>query len=428
MNKEDKLNIDSLLKTINILREKIEARKAGEEKFNIFTCLRKYNDEEKLHSRFISSIIDVHGSHGLGVNPLDNLIRVLDSSFKYEFNSVEVHPNASDWSEYRDIDILLIDRDTEYAVIIENKIFAGDSNHEYEGQLEKYYREILQEGIPKEHIEVYYLTLDGHDPTEESVNTSGEYPELSDEVRTISYGNEIINWLNMCIKDAALKPIIRETLVQYLNLIKEMTTNDTEVQDRIELIKLISKNEDNLKSAKFLLDNQKHIQWHTTYDLFNDFTDELKRRGFKDVTSIDPNIVDRMVHYSERVKKQQHPQISFKEENGVTITIYTEEPKGDLRFGINKKNNESLTKSQIKAIREKLTDPDIVKDDEKCPGWVFNCYFDVKEDHKINIWDFSLDATFRLINSDIRKVTVKEHIDDIENNILKPLGLSNILG
>lgn len=57
--KEDQIrNLKALLQRLDVVRDKITARKEGKENFNIFTCLMKYSDEENLHSRFISSILD----------------------------------------------------------------------------------------------------------------------------------------------------------------------------------------------------------------------------------------------------------------------------------------------------------------------------------------------------------------------------------
>lgn len=79
---------------------------------------------------------------------------------------ISITPNFLNPSEFKDIDIF-IRKGNEFAVIIENKIDALDSNHEEEGQLEKYYRESLEEGYSKDNINIYYLTLDQHEPSEE---------------------------------------------------------------------------------------------------------------------------------------------------------------------------------------------------------------------------------------------------------------------
>ena len=168
------LNINHLgflLQELNIIRKKYEEKELQKEQFNVFTILRDESDEVKLHSRFISSLLSYKQKNEY--HYLNAFLQEIDSVFEYDNFSLEVYPSYDSKNEYKDIDILLIDRTTRFAIIIENKIFARDSNHEEEGQLEKYYRTIIEEnGIKEEHVEVYYLTLDGHDPSESSIATS----------------------------------------------------------------------------------------------------------------------------------------------------------------------------------------------------------------------------------------------------------------
>ena len=194
---------------------------------------------------------------------------------------MEVYPSYDSKNEYKDIDILLIDRTTRFAIIIENKIFARDSNHEEEGQLEKYYRTIIEEnGIKEEHVEVYYLTLDGHEPSESSIATSKKYPKLKDKVCCISYPNEIKNWLTKCVKDVYNEPFQRETILQYLKLIKNMT-NDVDIEERLEIKQLIGESQSNMKSAKLLIDNIKHLHWHTISEFRDNLANTLKAKGYE---------------------------------------------------------------------------------------------------------------------------------------------------
>ena len=143
---------------------------------------------------------------------MDKFLDTIESQFDYEDSKT-----LCILREYKDIDILLIDRKVKKAVIIENKIYADDCNHEEEGQLEKYYREVIEEeNIPAANVEVYYLTLDGHEPTENSVATSKKYPDLCDKVVYISYKYHIIKWLENCMQFAYDKPFQRETILQYI--------------------------------------------------------------------------------------------------------------------------------------------------------------------------------------------------------------------
>ena len=418
--KEDQIrNLKALLQRLDVVRDKITARKEGKENFNIFTCLMKYSDEKNLHSRFISSILDPKGSHGLGFAPIDIILKTLNSSFQYNQESIEVKPSSDNWTEYKKIDILLIDRKTNYAIIIENKIYACDSNHDNEGQLERYYRRIIEEDkIPQENVEVYYLTIDGHEPSEESVSTSSKYKDLPDIVRCITYGNEITQWLQQCMQIACNKPYIRETIAQYINLIKEMA-NDTEIEDRLEILKIISKNDDTLASAKLLFDNYKHIQWHTIFDLFNDFYSELEKRGYSIVSKVENSMIDDIVHGGPK-KRHQNPKFSVKNKEGLEITIGCNYNKRFF-FGLYSKENKSLDKMKIKELLQSYQNYD--SDFYTSKDRVFTRYFDIPDKYDIYIWDFSHNSTFRIIKPDTRKETIKRYLDDMENFLYKEMNI-----
>ena len=417
--KEDQIrNLKILLQRLDIVRDKISARNESKEKFNIFTCLMDSTDEVNLHSRFISSLLDPHGPHSLGFSPIANILKVLNSSFQYNQESVEVAPSSNDSSEYKEIDILLIDRKTNYAVIIENKINACDSNHDDEGQLERYYRRIIEEdGIPEENVEVYYLTMDGHEPSEESVSTSSRYKDLPNIVRCITYGNEILQWLQQCMQIACNKPYIRETIAQYINLIKEMS-NDTEIEDRLEILKIISKNDDTIASAKLLFDNYKHIQWHTIYDLFNDFYSELEKRGYTCISKVENSTIDYIVHGPN--KRKQCPQFIVKKSDGLEITICCDYDSW-FYFGLQSKRNKSLDKKRISDFIKSNQEFEQYCDIDK--EWIFNTGFDIPYECSINIWDFAHDGTFRIIKPDTRKEAINKYLDDMEDFLYKKLNI-----
>lgn len=418
--KEDQIrNLQVLLQRLDIVRDKITARNDGKEKFNIFTCLMDSSEEVNLHSRFISSLLDPQGNHGLGFAPINIILKTLNSSFQYNQETIEVIPSFSNWSEYKEIDILLIDRKTNYAIIIENKINACDSNHADEGQLERYYRRIIEEDkIPQENVEVYYLTIDGHEPSEESVSTSSRYKDLPDIVRCITYGNEITQWLQQCMQIACDKPYLRETIAQYINLIKEMA-NDTEIEDRLEILKIISKNDDTLASAKLLFDNYKHIQWHTIFNLFNDFYSELEERGYTIVSKVENSMIDDIVHGGPK-KRQQDPKFSVKNKDGLEITIGCDYNDWFF-FGLYSKENKSLDKIKIKELLQSYQnyDSDFYID----KNWIFTRYFDVPENYDVYIWDFNHNGTFRIIKPDTRKETIKRYLDYMENFLYKEMNI-----
>ena len=151
-------NIKYLLQKISLVHDKAEVRRSQEESFNVFTTLLPYDDEVYLHSRFISTMLDPECPHKFKDVFLKTFLNVLGSEFEYNLNNLLVKPSSTDWTEYKEIDILLIDRHKGNAVIVENKINAKDSNHADEGQLERYYRRLIDEDhISPKNIEVYYL-------------------------------------------------------------------------------------------------------------------------------------------------------------------------------------------------------------------------------------------------------------------------------
>lgn len=157
------------------------------------------------------------------------------------------------------------------------RILANDSNRKederkydgYDGQLERYYNTI-KKGIDKDGNEahdfqcntvfIYYLTMYKEEqPSKESIG------EL-ESIQVIYYGNEIRNWLDMCLKIIPEEKIlVSNTIQQYLNLINKLTHNDIPIEERIELKNIVSIN---WSSTKYLIENFKHIKWHTVHEFW----------------------------------------------------------------------------------------------------------------------------------------------------------------
>ncbi len=104
-----------------------------------------------------------------------------------------------------------------------------------------------------------YLTLQGVIPSDGS---KGELKEGQDYI-CLSYKKNIVAWIEACIKEMANKPIIRETLNQYLILIKQLTNQSTNNSMKNEIMNIIFKNEENVNAfiemQKFSTDFYKHI-------------------------------------------------------------------------------------------------------------------------------------------------------------------------
>lgn len=143
---------------------------------------------------------------------------------------VERHIGQATENEGGRLDIII--EDGNHAVIIENKIYAADQKH----QLLRY------DNYGKTHFPIsggyrlIYLTLDGHEAREVS---TGSQP--LDYIR-LSYSRDILTWLYECVRLAYDKPLVRETIKQYIHLIKQLTNQDMETEDKKDIAKLAVNN------------------------------------------------------------------------------------------------------------------------------------------------------------------------------------------
>ena len=215
--------------------EKKEADRRGEN-FNIFNVLGLTSDETRTHSAFIAELLDPNGSHGLGNQFLQSFVDTIDclKSWNYDTKSAKVHKELSiggkneDCSEGGRIDIAV--ESNGKAIIIENKIYAGDQ----EKQLVRYYNY----GITNcsNGFRLLYLTLNGDDASE----YSREKLVVNEDYYTVAYNHEIYDWLQRCIEFSARHSLVRETLIQYQNLINQLTMNSMDKNSQEELLKLMS--------------------------------------------------------------------------------------------------------------------------------------------------------------------------------------------
>lgn len=236
MNRFQNLLVELQRETDKIKQKKEEARKRGEA-FNVFNVLGLSTNETRTHSAFIAELLNPQGNHGCGSLFLEEFIRQIHlENFDMDLKETKVEVERSigfksaDATEGGRLDIVLQTKDV--MIIIENKIYAGDQKN----QLLRYWNYAQKEikaGKVKQST-ILYLTLDGHMASEDSVYEDIEYT-------CISYQDHILSWLNNCIGLSAQKPLIRETIIQYSNLIKQLTHQDMNTTDAQQLYEIMSK-------------------------------------------------------------------------------------------------------------------------------------------------------------------------------------------
>ena len=265
-------NIETLLRQISkiVEREKTqqeEKRKRGEN-FNIFDVLGLSTSEVRLHSAFLAELLNPNGNHGLGNQFLEAFLQTLvnnkriDPRFEIDTNSCKVsveHPIGEipeDYSEGGRIDLLIQDN-KKHAIVIENKINAGD---QYK-QLLRYHNFAIKNS--HEHV-LLYLT---------KFRTKAEKYSAEDvDYQCIGYNDDILPWLQNCLGIAAVYPIIRETIRQYITNLKDILS--IMEQSNLSSMLDILTSEDNFETTITILDSQEQF----CDKIKEDFIGNLKSR------------------------------------------------------------------------------------------------------------------------------------------------------
>jgi hypothetical protein len=224
-----------LEKVAQIINHEKKIRKIKGEDFNIFSILNMEYNETSTHSAFIAELLNPKGRHHMNDVFLKLFLEVVFSNEENQRDEIdkilsrhvqvktEHHISQINYENITGgrIDILLKYGDS--CISIENKIYAGDQKN----QLERYYN-----FNPGKNT-VLYLTLDGKIASTESYGNLKE-----SDYKCISYSYHIKNWLEECLKYTADQAILRESIKQYLILIKKLThqmddTSEKELQQAI---------------------------------------------------------------------------------------------------------------------------------------------------------------------------------------------------
>ena len=250
-----------LLERVRLLYEKHEA---GRRKpFNVFSVLRSPSDEVNLHSRFLHALLDYRKSPEA---ERENLKDFLQHVVKKEFeeNGAKVERERYIERQRYKIDILISNADSKQAIVIENKIWAGDQPK----QLQGYYEQLRdQEGYGDIHL--LYLTPHGDEPSEDSV---GGLP-----YKTISYKGDLPPWLERCQQRAYDEPRLRESVAQYRQLIPKLTGTDLTEAYMSELKNLLLR-DNNLVLACDLSEAMREVRIKSLKKLWDEIESELKKK------------------------------------------------------------------------------------------------------------------------------------------------------
>ncbi|WP_149711684.1 PD-(D/E)XK nuclease family protein [Campylobacter concisus] len=234
---------ESMLKQIKILNDKLEIKKLrGNNDYNLFLSLLDINDEVRLHSRFIYSLLDPNSLHYQKELFLELFIKACG------LENFGLDPqNAKVYKEYENIDIYITDGAKH--IILENKINAGDQ----EAQIKRYIKTVQKENDGEAKIYVLFLSPQGREPSHYSLSglkiKGGKILDKNgDEVakfKAISYKKEIMKWLGSCLNEAGNLANLAAVISQYKNVIEKIYGKYKGVQmDEKKISEIILENYD----------------------------------------------------------------------------------------------------------------------------------------------------------------------------------------
>ena len=207
-------------------------QRATGEHYNVFKILGIGHYEVRTHSPMLGDLLNPKGTHSQG----DAFLRLFITQMGIaRFDTASallelehyIGPVTEDSGGRIDI---VISNSQGRAIFIENKIGAADQKN----QLRRYRQRNAQ-------ADLFYLTLEGDMPRGFDEATLEEF-----RVTRISYATDIRDWLMACQKEASSLPHVRETISQYLHLVRELTGQSTTQSMNEELIKTITADEDSL--------------------------------------------------------------------------------------------------------------------------------------------------------------------------------------
>lgn len=224
------LEFQFLKEVSQVLKYYNQQRELSGENFNIFSIMAMEHDEVFTHSAIIAELLNPKGTHSLGTKPLELFYKmVLQEDYKLDIEKMQCYKEEyigfinEDKTEGGRLDIV-VKNCQEEGFVIENKIYATEQIN----QLSRY-----KNRYPN--AKILYLTLDGVE-SKQLTSTDGV------EYFPISYKEDITYWIEECLKLSYNKPILRETLKQYLYLIKKLTNQSTSKEMSEKITDIINEN------------------------------------------------------------------------------------------------------------------------------------------------------------------------------------------
>ena len=231
--------VENLIKKIHEISDSQES-KSDYKDYTVFTAIRKENDE-RTHTTLLYEILKPNLIPGIGDLFLRKFFEeVLQVEYTPPVKVIQEHTIPIDDKDdnFGRIDLYIETHDASYP--IEIKIYARDQNR----QLKRYYDFAQNQ---KDNAKVFYLTLNGRQPSGESLDTLEPH-----NVVCISFATHIHHWLKSCMSSLAGKNSMKSLLGvidQYKNLIEKITNQNMDETLMKKIIDVISESKINFETA-----------------------------------------------------------------------------------------------------------------------------------------------------------------------------------
>lgn len=280
-------NFHQLIESVKeiVSRYKDDAVQSGAD-FNIFQIIGMTSDEVRVHSAFLATLLDPRGSHRQGDLFLQLFTKQL-SQIVYDFDTksavVECEKYIGRMTETTGgrIDIHIEDKKG-HKIIIENKIYAPDQTN----QLIRYHN-YAPDAV------LLYLTLDGKEPGKDS---AGDLIE-EEQYYLISYSNEILDWLADCYEAVKRIPTLAEGINHYINLIKIITNQSTNIMMTKEIAEVIGSSSSNIQAAIEIQRALQDVKINIQQKFWNKLIERFQSENYKVKTYFYDTEVDDLSEY-----------------------------------------------------------------------------------------------------------------------------------
>ena len=214
--------------------------------FNLFELISEIYYRENFHSDIIKALLDPSGKHGEGAKFLEAFLLYIKS--KGAQVDIINYRNAEVIREDGRIDILICDRKSKHAIIIENKINGAP---DMKRQIPRYFEYVKILGFECDAI--VYLRLNGeHGPDSTTWTPADHLLEMPSITNICAYNettNDLLNgWIKTCESAASAHSDAQHILRQYGKIICKLGGNIMNQPIMEDFYKLICE-DDNFKTA-----------------------------------------------------------------------------------------------------------------------------------------------------------------------------------